>query len=359
MTERGLDRARLARGPVDPAVLGRIAAETQPGIAQLLIGARPGATEEAFERELMLARKAAERATAAAGIDDFFVVSCSGRTIIYKGFCLPDDLAAFYLDLQRSALHQRDRPLPPALQHQHAPDLGDGPAVPLPRPQRRDQHRSRATGSGWRRATPSLEFPTASRPPTSWSRVVSLTGSDSLSLDDVVELLYHGGRSLPHALMMLVPEPWEQLPEMDPARRAFYDFHAGLVEQWDGPAALAFRDGVLAGATLDRNGLRPLRYAITADGLLIAGPRPGTVAVDQATVIEKGRLGPGQMIVVDTRRGIVLRNDEIKARSPAGSPTPTGSPRQRINDRPRRARRRAVDAGREPDRGPARLRLHG
>ena len=112
--------------------------------------------------------------------------------------------------------------------------------------------------------------------------------------------------------MMLVPEPWEQLPEMDPDLRAFYDFHAGLIEQWDGPAALAFSDGVLAGATLDRNGLRPLRYAITADGLFIAGSEAGTVAVDQATVIEKGRLGPGQMIVVDTRRGVVLRNDRLK-----------------------------------------------
>ena len=126
-------------------------------------------------------------------------------------------------------------------------------------------------------------------------------------------LLYHGGRSLPHALMMLVPEPWEQLPEMDPARRAFYDFHAGLVEQWDGPAALGFSDGVIAGATLDRNGLRPLRYAITSDGLFIAGSEAGTVEVDQSTVIEKGRLGPGQMIAVDTRRGIVLRNDLLKS----------------------------------------------
>ena len=137
-----------------------------------------------------------------------------------------------------------------------------------------------------------------------------MTGSDSLSLDNVVELLYHGGRSLPHSLMMLVPEPWEQLPDIDPELRAFYDYHAGLTEQWDGPAALAFSDGVLAGATLDRNGLRPLRYAITTDGLLIAGSEAGTVAVDQSTVIEKGRLGPGQMIVVDTRRGIVLRNGE-------------------------------------------------
>ena len=112
--------------------------------------------------------------------------------------------------------------------------------------------------------------------------------------------------------MMLVPEPWEQLTEMDPALRAFYDFHAGLVEQWDGPAALGFSDGVIAGATLDRNGLRPLRYAITSDGLFIAGSEAGTVEVDQSSVIEKGRLGPGQMIAVDTRRGVVLRNDRLK-----------------------------------------------
>ena len=128
---------------------------------------------------------------------------------------------------------------------------------------------------------------------------------------------------------------------MDPARRAFYDFHAGLVEQWDGPAALGFSDGVIAGATLDRNGLRPLRYAITGDGLFIAGSEAGTVEVDQSTVIEKGRLGPGQMIAVDTRRGIVLRNDllksEVSTRQPYAdwlatgriqleTPTPTQTP---------------------------------
>jgi glutamate synthase domain-containing protein 2/glutamate synthase domain-containing protein 3 len=112
--------------------------------------------------------------------------------------------------------------------------------------------------------------------------------------------------------MMLVPEPWEQIADMPAARRAFYDFHAGLIEQWDGPAALGFSDGILAGATLDRNGLRPLRYAITADGLFVAGSEAGTVEIDQARVIEKGRLGPGQMIAVDTRLGVVLRNDDLK-----------------------------------------------
>ncbi|MDP9469587.1 MAG: glutamate synthase large subunit [Chloroflexota bacterium] len=119
---------------------------------------------------------------------------------------------------------------------------------------------------------------------------------------------------------MLVPEPWEQLAEMPADLRAFYDFHAGLMEQWDGPAALAFSDGVRAGATLDRNGLRPLRYALTGDGLLVAGSEAGTVEIDQAEIVEKRRLGPGQMLVVDTGRGLVLRNDAIKAEVASTAP---------------------------------------
>ncbi|MGH2548529.1 MAG: glutamate synthase central domain-containing protein, partial [Thermomicrobiales bacterium] len=150
--------------------------------------------------------------------------------------------------------------------------------------------------------------------------IVSLTGSDSLSLDNTLELVHHSGRSLPHALMMLVPEPWEQLHDMAPERRAFYDYHAGIMEQWDGPAALAFSDGVLAGATLDRNGLRPFRYAITDEGLFIAGSEAGTVAVEQSRIVEKGRLGPGQMIVVDTARGVVLHNPEIKSEVAQSAP---------------------------------------
>ena len=149
---------------------------------------------------------------------------------------------------------------------------------------------------------------------------------------------------------------------MDPARRAFYDFHAGLVEQWDGPAALGFSDGVIAGATLDRNGLRPLRYAITSDGLFIAGSEAGTVEVDQSTVVEKGRLGPGQMIAVDTRRGIVLRNDLLKgeiADAPAirrlararTRPTRRWRSRPRVVDRCRAEQRHAHPRPRRPGDG--------
>jgi glutamate synthase domain-containing protein 1 len=311
IVERGLTVIGWRYVPVDPGVLGRIAAETQPKIAQLLIRKPVGRSAEAFERDLLLARKAAERAMDAVGIKGFYVVSCSARTVIYKGFCLPEDLAAFYGDLRHPAFTSAI-----ALFHQRY-STNTLPTWAMAQPFRYLAHNGEINtvqgNRNWMVArTPTLRYADGVGP-DELSPVVSLTGSDSASLDNVLELLYHGGRSLPQALMMLVPEPWEQLPEMPAARRAFYDFHAGVMEQWDGPAALAFTDGVLAGATLDRNGLRPLRYAITDDGLLIAGSEAGTVAVEQSRIVEKGRLGPGQMIVVDTARGVVLRNPEIKA----------------------------------------------
>ncbi len=318
VTAQGLTVIGWRDTPIDPSVLGRVAISTLPRIAQLLISRPASLSEDDFERDLMLARRAAERATAEVGIADFFVVSCSCRTIIYKGFCLPEDLAAFYLDLQDDRYTSAI-----ALFHQRY-STNTLPTWAMSQPFRFIAHNGEInTIQGnrlWMRARkPVLEFPgiaTAEQ----LEPLVSMTGSDSLSLDNVVELLYHGGRSLPHSLMMLVPEAWERMNDIDPERRAFYDYHAGLNEQWDGPAALAFSDGVLAGATLDRNGLRPLRYAITNDGLLIAGSEAGTVAVDQSTIVEKGRLGPGQMIVVDTRRGIVLRNGDIKAEVAARKP---------------------------------------
>ncbi|MCC6703714.1 MAG: glutamate synthase large subunit [Thermomicrobiales bacterium] len=296
--------------PVDPSVLGYIAAETQPKIAQVFVRKPAGATADGFERSLMLARRAIERAWIETGVTGADVISLSSRTIIYKGFCLPEDLAAFYGDLRdprfESAIalfHQRysTNTLPTWAMAQPFRFLAHNGEINTVQGNRhwmmaRGADLQYADGVGGRDLEP----------------IVSLTGSDSLSLDNTLELLYHSGRSLPHALMMLVPEPWEQLKYIDPELRAFYDFHAGVMEQWDGPAALAFSDGIRAGATLDRNGLRPLRYAITADGLFIAGSEAGTVVIDQAEIIEKGRLGPGQMIVVDTERGEVLHNAEIK-----------------------------------------------
>jgi glutamate synthase (ferredoxin) len=304
--------------PIDASVLGDTAQATLPRIGQLLVRRAIDRPADAFERDLLLARKSTERVAAAEGIDDLFIVSCSARTLIYKGFCLPADLARFYTDLRDSAFTSAI-----AIFHQRY-STNTFPTWALAQPFRFLAHNGEINtvqgNRSWMQArTPQLAFPDgisgdALRP------AISMSGSDSLSLDNVLELLHHGGRSVPHALMMLIPEPWEQLPEMPAELRAFYDFHAGLMEQWDGPAALAFSDGILAGATLDRNGLRPLRYAITADGVLVAGSEAGTVAIDQAQVVEQGRLGPGQMIVVDTARGVVLRNDELKAEVAAAAP---------------------------------------
>ncbi|MDQ3044232.1 MAG: glutamate synthase large subunit, partial [Chloroflexota bacterium] len=311
MLDAGLPLLGWREVPIDPTILGAAATATMPIIRQLFIRRALGLASDSFERALFLARKAAERAVSAAGIEGFFLCSCSARTLIYKGFCLPQDLAAFYIDLRDPAYTSAI-----ALFHQRY-STNTFPTWELAQPFRFIAHNGEInTVNGNRRwmeaRGAALAFPDGTSG-EALSPLISWTGSDSLSLDNTLELLHHGGRSLPHALMMCVPEPWEQLPEMPAPRRDFYDFHAGLMEQWDGPAALAFSDGVIAGATLDRNGLRPLRYTLTDSGLFIAGSEAGTVVRDPASIIEKGRLGPGQMIVVDTSRSLLLKNDDIKA----------------------------------------------
>jgi len=313
LARRGLEVILWRDVPVKPEVLGQTAQATRPEIVQILIRRPAELDVGTFERKLMLGRRAIERAAEDAGLieADLFLASCSCRTVIYKGFCLPEDLAAFFIDLQSPDLTSAI-----ALFHQRY-STNTFPTWGLAQPFRQIAHNGEInTVQGnrlWMEArTPSLTLEDGT-PADELRPIVSITGSDSLSLDNTVELIRHSGRSFAHALMMCVPEPWEQLPDMAPERRDFYDFHAGLLEQWDGPAALGFSDGVVAGATLDRNGLRPVRYAITSDGWFVAGSEAGTVELDPSSIIEKGRLGPGQMVLVDTSRGVVLRNDEIKA----------------------------------------------
>ncbi|HYH12177.1 MAG TPA: glutamate synthase subunit alpha, partial [Thermomicrobiales bacterium] len=295
--ERGLELRDLSligwrEVPIVAEMLGETAARTRPDIWQALI-ARPETMDlDAFERELMVARRIAEREAAAVGMGDFFVASASARTVIYKGFCLPEDLGRFYTDLQDERVESAI-----VLFHQRY-STNTFPTWGMAQPFRYIAHNGEInTIQGNRKwmAARERDLVMEGVDTDLLTPAVSQEGSDSLSFDNALELLHHGGRTLPRALMMMVPEPWEQLPEMDPDRRAFYDFHAGLIEQWDGPAAIGFTDGVLAGATLDRNGLRPLRYAITSDGLFVAGSEAGTVEIDQSRVVEKGRLGPGQM----------------------------------------------------------------
>src|SRR5476649_56752 len=142
--------------------------------------------------------------------------------------------------------------------------------------------------------------------------VIDNNQSDSACLDNIIEVLLHTGRSLPHVMMMLVPEAWDGNEQMDPIKKAFYEFHATLMEPWDGPAAISFTDGKLVGAVLDRNGLRPLRYTITSDGRVNAASETGVLAIDEKTVIKKGRLQPGKMLLIDTEHGKIITDEEIK-----------------------------------------------
>ena len=309
---RGLSMLATRTVPTDPDVLGKSARDTLPHIIQELISRPKEISTGAFERKLMLVRRRIEENLREVGLtdDDFFAVSCSSRTLIYKGFCLPEDLARFYPDL---ADERVDSAI--ALFHQRF-STNTQPTWGLAQPFRFIAHNGEINtvhgNRTWMKArAPRLVIDDGGEQIT-LNPPIAMQGSDSLSLDTALELLRHNGRSLPHALMMAVPEPWEKLSEMDAELRAFYDYHAGIMEQWDGPAALGFSDGVLAGAALDRNGLRPLRYAITDDGMFICGSEAGTIEIDPASIIERGRLGPGQMILVDTDAGKVLHNDELK-----------------------------------------------
>ena len=310
LEKRGLQLLGWREVPIDPSVLGETAKRALPDVWQAFIARPEGMDIPAFEKALMIARRIAEREAAAAAMPDFFICSISARTVVYKGFCLPEDLARFYLDLQDERVESAI-----VLFHQRY-STNTFPTWGMAQPFRYIAHNGEINtiqgNRKWMLARQG-DFAMDGVDAADLAPAVAQEGSDSLSFDNALELLHHGGRTLPRSLMMMVPEPWEQLPEMDPDRRAFYDFNAGLIEQWDGPAAIAFSDGVLCGATLDRNGLRPLRYAVTSDGLFVAGSEAGTVEIDQAKVIEKGRLGPGEMVLVDTEAGLVLRNDELKA----------------------------------------------
>ncbi|HZI21124.1 MAG TPA: glutamate synthase large subunit, partial [Gemmatimonadales bacterium] len=302
--------------PVRLDVLGAGARATCPAIRQLLLAPpadhRRG-DDAPWERALYLARKTIERhvADAGPGLEPFFVCSLSARTVVYKALLTGTQLGRFYADLEAPEFETAL-----ALFHQRY-STNTTSSWPLAQPFRLLAHNGEintlwGNRNAMRAREPALESPLWGLSVDRLKPVVWTGGSDSASLDDALELLVRSGRDPVHALMMLVPEAHEGAIEMDPALRGFYEFHECLVEPWDGPAALAFSDGVLVGSALDRNGLRPCRYKITSDGLVVAGSEVGLVDLDPASVIESGRLGPGELLVVDTRRRAVLHNAEAK-----------------------------------------------
>ncbi|RKG70870.1 glutamate synthase large subunit [Corallococcus sp. CA054B] len=299
--------------PVAPEELGPLAREAAPVIRQLFI-ARRRVVPSAFERKLYRIRKLVENRVLARGVDPqgrFHVASCSSETLIYKGLLLPRQLPRFYADLRHpefvSAL---------ALVHSRF-STNTFPTWELAQPFRFIAHNGEINtlrgNRNWMTARRGL-LQTAklggSLEPL-WPIIIP-GKSDSAQFDNMVELLYLGGRTLPHAMMMMIPEAWEGHKEMGDERRAFYEYSASLLEPWDGPAAIAFTDGQLIGATLDRNGLRPARYLVTEDDRIILASETGVIDVPASQVRRKGRLTPGRMLLVDTTEGRILEDEEVK-----------------------------------------------
>ena len=301
--------------PVDLEVLGAGARASCPTIRQAVIAAPDGGRHDdtTWERSLYLARRTIERriADAGPGLEPFFVCSLSCRTLVYKALLTGTQLAGFFPDLESP-----DYETALAIFHQRY-STNTTSSWPLVQPFRMLAHNGEINTLWGNRNAMLAREPALAGPP--WGDAVDRLkpviwseGSDSASLDNALELLVRSGRDPVHALMMLVPEAHEGAVEMEPALRGFYEFHECLVEPWDGPAALAFSDGVFVGSALDRNGLRPCRYKITRDGLVVAGSESGLVDLNPADVVESGRLGPGELLVVDTRRKAILRNGEAK-----------------------------------------------
>ena len=297
--------------PTNLRVLGDKAQLTMPRIEQVLIGKPWGMTPDDYERRLFLARNEIEKLAAADKIKNFYISSLSSRSIIYKGLLVSASLDKFYRDL---ANPEYDTAL--CIFHQRY-STNTFPTWPLGQPFRMLGHngeintvRGNRSWMSAREAELSADF---------WGEDIDLLkpiiqpgGSDSASLDNALEALVMSGRDILHAMTMLVPSAWRGNPNVSPELAAFYEYHACFNEPWDGPAALVFSDGLKVGACLDRNGLRPARYKLTDDGIFSLGSEVGTIELDDAKVIEKGRLGPGEMIAVDTVNKRLLRDADIK-----------------------------------------------
>ncbi|MGO8933129.1 MAG: glutamate synthase central domain-containing protein, partial [Terracidiphilus sp.] len=310
--------------PVNGDAIGREARSSQPYIEQLFIGRPKDLDEEAFERLLYRVRRRTENEIFASEIEDkdtFYVPSCSCRTIIYKGLMLAPQIEKFYFELANplvtSAL---------ALIHQRF-STNTFPSWKLAHPYRYVAHNGEINtirgNVSWMNARQSvLESSLHGDKIKELYPVVVPGGSDSGSLDNAVEFLFQSGRSLPHVMAMLIPEAWAGNPDMDEDKRAFYEYHASLMEPWDGPAAIAFTDGRVIGATLDRNGLRPGRYIVTKDDLVVLASEAGVIEAPPEDILKKGRLQPGRMFLVDTVQQRIISDAEIKkslaARQPYG-----------------------------------------
>ena len=309
--------------PFDITACGDGARAVLPDMLQLFVAGASGQCGMELERMAFCLRKRAEHEV---GV---YFASLSSRTIVYKGMLSAPQLEPFYPDLSDpgygSAL---------ALVHSRF-STNTFPSWPLAHPYRYVAHNGEINtvrgNRNWMRAREAMLasdlIPRSADGQGADGQgierlfpVLNEKGSDSASFDECLELLHMGGRSLPHAVLMMIPEPWENHGEMSAERRAFYQFHAALMEPWDGPALIAFTDGSVIGAVLDRNGLRPGRYWVTSDGLVVLASEVGVLDIDPATVIRKGRLQPGRVFLADTVAGRIVEDEEVKAALAAEHP---------------------------------------
>ncbi len=301
--------------PTDAGSLGASARASQPSIRQVLVRRGPAiADQAAFERKLYVVRRMVEKALSRSNLPQrtqFYVPSLSSKTIVYKGMLNAGQLVSFYPDLSDPAFES-------ALAMVHSRfSTNTFPSWSRAHPYRYISHNGEINtlrgNINWMHARQSIMRSSLfGEDLKKILTVIDLEGSDSAMFDNVLELLHLAGRSLPHAMMMMVPEPWARHESMSPELRAFYEYHSCLMEPWDGPASIAFTDGVRIGAMLDRNGLRPGRYYVTDDGLVVMASEVGVLDIPPERVEEKGRLQPGRMFLVDTAEGRIVPDAELK-----------------------------------------------
>jgi glutamate synthase (NADPH) large chain len=304
--------------PHDPAHCGEGARAVLPGLAQLFVAGEAGEAGMDLNRRAYCLRKRVEHES------DLYLASLSATTIVYKGMLTAPQLEGFFPDLTDDRYASAI-----ALVHSRF-STNTFPSWPLAHPYRLIAHNGEINtirgNRNWMRARETqltsdvFGTDTRGRGIERLTPVLDDSMSDSASFDSCLELLHLAGRSLPHALLMMIPEPWERHQEMDPARHAFYRFHASLMEPWDGPALIAFTDGTVVGAVLDRNGLRPGRYWVTSDGLVVLASEVGVLDLDPATVVRKGRLQPGRIFLADVAAGRIIEDEEVKAELAAEHP---------------------------------------
>jgi glutamate synthase (NADPH/NADH) large chain len=301
--------------PTDNSMLGETARVSEPFMRQVFVQRGPDTADaDEFERKLYVIRKRAYneiRVSTIGGAEYWYVASLSHKTLVYKGMLLTMQLDQYFPDLRHPLMETSI-----ALVHSRF-STNTFPSWDRAHPYRYIAHNGEINtlrgNINWMRAREALlESQLFGDDTRKLAPIVNVNGSDSSMFDNVLELMVLSGRSLPHAIMMMIPEPWSKHESMDPARKAFYQFHSSLMEPWDGPAAISFTDGVRIGAVLDRNGLRPGRYYVTKDGMVVVASEAGVLDIPAEQIERKGRLQPGRMFLVDTDQGRIVEDEEIK-----------------------------------------------